>query len=95
MNSNLNNLAMLYGCWLLDSDGCDLEGLKKRHLEYVEAAVQYFFDRFDSEIEVDDEQSTRIREWITTPLNILLDELESHYYVPQEPNSSLMTDAQK
>ena len=47
---------MLYGCWLLDSDGCDLEGLKKRHLEYVEAAVQYFFDRFDSEIEVDDEQ---------------------------------------
>ena len=90
----LSDRARLYGCWLLDTDG-DIEGLKKRHLEYVEAAVQYFFDRFDSEIEVDEEQSTRIREWITTPLNILLDELESHYYVPQEPNSSLMTDAQK
>ena len=94
MDSELAKQAMLYSCWLLDTDG-DLEGLRKRHLEYVEAAIKYFFERFDSIIEVDEEQEALIREWITTPLNMLLDELESHYYVPPEPNTSPTSDAQK
>ena len=94
MDSELAKQAMLYSCWLLDTDG-DIEGLRKQHLDYVEASIKYFFERFYSEIEVEEEQSTHISEWITTLLNVLLDELESHYYVPPEPNTSLTSDAQK
>ena len=85
MISDLNNLAMLYGCWLLDSDGCDLEGLKKQHLEYVEAAIKYFFDCCELYFEdLCENEKEFIKECFSEPLDILLGELDSHYYTPPE-----------
>ena len=86
MDSELAKQAMLYSCWLLDTDG-DLQGLRKRHLEYVEAAIKYFFDHCKpvfAELKFTTQQKDQILGTLCCVLNLLLNELDSHYYVPPE-----------
>ena len=85
MIDDLIDQAHLYSCWLLDTDG-DLEGLRKQHLEYVEAAIKYFFDHCESIFaDLNGEQKDQILGTLCCVLNVLLNELDSHYYVPPEP----------